>query len=220
MKSYHKSSISQKKYFIYILPFLLLITTYTAFHFLTACFGQKNGYFLGFIFYWLFWCLAIPLLLIGKKSVIDLFKLTRPVFGKRKLLNILLLIVPLIFVYSYEFPKALSHSGGMIIGASAGLSVVNAAAEEILWRGTFLRLMGANSKWFISLSSFGFAAWHFAPLTIYGNHNPGGALSFVAVSFVLGLIYCIVARDNKSILLTTASHILFDFSGLGAKIYF
>jgi membrane protease YdiL (CAAX protease family) len=208
------------KYFIYTLPFLLLISTYAAFHFFTIYFGQKTGYFLGFVFYWAFWCLTVPLIMIGKKSIIQLFKLRQPIFGQRKLKSILLLIVPLILVYSYEFPKALNQSGGMVICASIGLSVMNAAMEEILWRGTFLKLMGATSKWYIPFSSFGFAIWHFAPMTIYGNHNPGGSLSFVAAAFLLGISYSIVAKENKSILLTTISHILFDFSGLGARIYF
>jgi membrane protease YdiL (CAAX protease family) len=220
IKVYERSSILQKKYFMYLLPLLLLITTWAAFQLLTARFGQKTGYFLGFIFYWLFWCLTVPLILIGKESIIDLFKLKRPVFGKRKLLNILLLIVPLILVYSYEFPKALSNSGVIVIFASAALSAVNATAEEILWRGTFFKIMGAGSKWFIPLSSLGFATWHFAPMTIFGNHNPGGALSFVAVSFVLGIFYSWVTQNCNSILLTTLSHMLFDFSGLGARIYF
>jgi membrane protease YdiL (CAAX protease family) len=158
--------------------------------------------------------------LIGYKAIVDLFKLQKPIFGKRKLLNTLLLVIPLFLVYSYEFPKAVDHSSMTIIFASIGLSVINATSEEILWRGTFLKLMGSNSIWYIPVSSFGFAIWHFAPMTIYGNHNPGGSLSFVAVSFILGILYSGIARNNRSILLTTISHILFDFSGLGARIYF
>ena len=210
----------KKKQFLFLLPFLLLITTYTSFHFLTQYFGQKTGYFLGFVFYWLFWCLAVPILLIGKNAVIDLLKTKQPLFGKRKMLNILLLILPLILVYSYEFPKVLKLADALIIFASAGISIVNATSEEILWRGTFLKLMGENSKWYIPFSSFGFAIWHFAPLTVFTNHNPGGAFSFVLVSFLLGIIYSYVAKNTKSISMTTVSHILFDFSGLGARIYF
>lgn len=210
----------KKRYFIYIILLLVLPTTYGAFHFLTQYFGRKTGYFAGFVFYWLFWCLAIPLLFIGKESIAGLFKLRQPVLGNKKLLNMLFLTLPLVLVYSFEFPKVLKQSDAIIIFASVGLSIINATAEEILWRGTLLKLMGTNLKWYLFLSSLGFAIWHFAPLSIFSNNNPGGSLSFIAVSFVLGILYSSVARNTKSILLTTVSHILFDFAGLGARIYF
>ena len=205
---------------IYSLPFLLLLTTYYAFHLFRQIFEEKTAYFLGFVFYWLFWCIAVPLYILGTKSLTELLKARPPIFGKHKIRNIAFLVLPLIIVYCYEFPKVFIHTNFLIIVCSLGLSFINAIAEEILWRGTFLKLMGDNSKWYILFSSFGFALWHFAPLSIIGNQNPGGSLSFVAISFLLGLTYSTVSKDNKSILLTVVSHILFDFSGLGARIYF
>jgi len=213
-------AIKTKHLTIYFLPLIVLITTYNVFHQLTQYFKPKTAYFFGFVFYWLFCCITIPLLLLGSKSIKTLFKVGQPVFGRHKLRNILFLILPLAFAYSYEFPKVIVHSSSLIIMSSAGLSVINAVAEEILWRGTFLKLMGENSRWYIPFSSIGFALWHLAPLSIYGNRNPGGSLSFVLVSFLLGLLYSAVSKDTKSILFVTLSHILFDFSGLGARIYF
>ena len=209
-----------KRVAVYLIPALLLITTYLAFHFLSWQFDPKTGYFLGFVFYWSFWCVSIPLLLLGGNSVKTFFKLQRPLFGKYKIRNILFLLLPLVFAYSYEFPKALAQSNLLIIISSLALSFINAVLEEILWRGTFLKLMGVNSGLYIPLSSLGFAVWHFVPLSIFGNSNPGGSFSFVFVSFILGCLYSTVFKDTKSILLIAASHILFDFSGLGARIYF
>ncbi len=209
-----------KRVFIYLLPFVLLGTCFYAFHFLSKYFDLKTAYLLGFVFYWMFWCLTIPLILLGKASFLSLFKTPQPIFGINKIRNILLLTVPLVFVYCYEFPKALAYANTIIFVYSLGLSIINGLAEEILWRGTFLKMMGNNSKYYVTFSSFGFAIWHLAPLSIYGNHNPGGEFSFITVSFVLGVLYSLVVKDNKSILLTIVSHILFDFSGLGARIYF
>jgi membrane protease YdiL (CAAX protease family) len=107
-----------------------------------------------------------------------------------------------------------------IVAASAGLSVINAIAEEVLWRGTFFDLIGDKKYLYILWSSLGFAIWHFAPLSVFGNHHPGGSISFVAVSFILGLLYSTVVSDSKSILWTCIAHIFFDFSGLGARLYF
>ena len=49
------------------LTVFLSITTYFAFHLLTFRYGPQTGYFLGFVFYWLFWCFTIPFFLFGKK---------------------------------------------------------------------------------------------------------------------------------------------------------
>jgi len=157
---------------------------------------------------------------LGSKTWKTLFTIRQPVFGKHKVRNVLFLPAPLVFAYKYEFPKALVQSNLLIIISSLGLSLINATAEEILWRGTFLKLMGGNSNLYIPFSSFSFAVWHIVPLSVFGNHNPGGSFSFVLASFLLGLSYSAVSKDNKSIVWTILSHFLFDFSGLGTRIYF
>jgi membrane protease YdiL (CAAX protease family) len=67
--------------------------------------------------------------------------------------------------------------------------------------------------------TLGFGLWHLAPLSVIPNRAPGGSLSFVAVSVSLGLIWGWVAMRSKSILWTSVAHILFDFSGLGGRLY-
>jgi membrane protease YdiL (CAAX protease family) len=210
----------QKKRFVYVLPFVLLLTTGAAFYFLPNILGQKSGYFTGFLFYWLFWCLTVPFLMISKKGIVDLFRIDKPVFGSQQIKNIFFLLLPLIFVYSYQFPKVIHQANIIIVISSLLLSIINATAEEILWRGTFLRVLGDNSKVYVLFSSCGFAMWHFAPQIVFDNKQPGGAVSFVAFAFVLGLLFSSVAKDTKSILLTTIVHTLFDFGGLGGRVYF
>ena len=210
----------QKKRFLFILPFILLLTTSAVFYYFSKFLGKKPGYFSGFLFYWLFWCTTIPLLLIGKKSIADLFIIHQPIFGKQKIRNLIFLVVPLVFVYSYEFPIVIKHIDAIIIISSFTLAFVNATAEEILWRGIFLKIPGNDSKVYILFSSFGFAIWHFAPQIIYTNQQPGGAISFVGFAFILGLLFSAVVKDTRSIFLTIVAHALFDFGGLGGRLYF
>ena len=210
----------QKKTFVYLLPFVLLLTTSAAFYFLPNILGQKSGYFTGFLFYWLFWCLTVPFLMICKKGIVDLFKINKPLFGKHQIRNIFFLLLPLIFVYSYQFPKVINQANIIVVISSLLLSIINATTEEILWRGTFLRVLGDNAKVYVLFSSLGFAIWHLAPQVVFNNKQPGGVFSFVAFAFVLGLLLSSVAKDTKSILLTTIVHILFDLGGLGGRIYF
>ena len=209
-----------RKTSIYLLPFVLLLTTAATFYFFSEWFGKRPGYFFAFVFYWLVWCLTIPLLMIGPGGVVELYKIRKPALGKKKLRNIAFLVFPLVLVYCYEFPKVIGNANQIVIVSSAMLAVVNGTLEEILWRGTFLKIIGENSKWYVLFSSLGFAIWHFAPQIVFRNPNPGGAFSFVGVSFALGLLYSMVVKDTRSIFLTTISHILFDFSGLGGRLYF
>ena len=210
----------QKKIFLFVLPFILLITASAVFYYSPEFLEKKQAYFCGFLFYWLFWCIAIPFLLLGKKSFAGIFKIQQPVLGKHSMRNLIFLIVPLAFVYSYEFPKIIKQADTIIIIASFALALINATAEEILWRGTYLKILGKDSKAYILFSSFGFAIWHFAPQIIYSNQQPGGTVSFVAFAFVLGLLFSSVVKNTGSIFLTVITHTLFDFGGLGARLYF
>jgi membrane protease YdiL (CAAX protease family) len=126
----------------------------------------------------------------------------------------------LIFVYSYAFPDALRRANTMIILLSLVLSICNAVCEEILWRATYMHVFNGQPWFSVVFSSFGFAIWHYAPQAIVQNKHPGGAHSFVAFAFVLGLCYGYVALRQRSILLTTIAHACFDFAGLGAAFYF
>ena len=66
----------------------------------------------------------------------------------------------------------------------------------------------------------GFGLWHLAPVGVRPATYPGGAVSFVGVATLWGLIYGWVAQRNGSLRWTILSHNLLDFSGLGARVYF
>ena len=48
---------------------------------------------------------------------------------------------------------------------------------------------------------------------------PGGAWSFVLVAGIFGLGWAWLAQRSGSIRWTTLGHVLFDFGGLGARLY-
>lgn len=202
-----------------LLPLVLLATTWAAFHFFNRQFGEKTGYLSGFVFYWIFWCTIVPLIFLNKGEIKSLFAVNYSLFRRAKTLHSLCLVIPLLLAYGYAFPKAISFATIPVLLLSLLLSLVNAPLEELLWRGLYLKLFASDKRLYVICSSLGFAIWHFAPQTIFPNKAPGGQLSFVAVAFGLGLLFSIVAKNTNSILLTTISHILFDFSGLGGRLY-
>ena len=54
---------------------------------------------------------------------------------------------------------------------------------------------------------------------IFPNKSPGGQMSFVGFAFLPGVLFSEVAYNTKSILVVSICHILFDFAGLGGRIY-
>lgn len=91
--------------------------------------------------------------------------------------------------------------------------------EELLWRGLYLKLLGSDKWIYFFYSSFAFAVWHFVPQSVFPEKQPGSQLSYVAFAFVHGVLFSIVSFNSNSILLVTAAHILFDFSGMRGRIY-
>lgn len=202
-----------------VLPLILLTSTMIGFSFFSKRFGNRAGYLAGFVFYWVFWCCTVPIHYLTLKGIIALFNYDGQLFKEHLVSNVACLLLPLIFAYAYAFPKALSKATFAIVAGSFLLAFVNATLEEILWRGTYLTLAGNNQLVYMLLSSLGFALWHFAPQLIHPSKAAGGQLSFVLFAFFLGLAYSTVTYQTKSILLVCASHMLFDFSGLGARTF-
>ena len=203
-----------------VAPVVLTLTTALVFYFGRQRFGNKTGYLTGFLFYWLCWCLWLPFVEMNHDYILALLRPVAPAENKYGWLDFLCLFIPLLFAYAYAFPKALKNATTKIILVSILLSIVNASLEEILWRGLYYQWLGSSPIQYILISSVGFSIWHLSPQIIFPNSAPGGRLSFLAFAFVLGILFSIVVSNTGSIFAVIICHILFDFSGLGARIYF
>jgi membrane protease YdiL (CAAX protease family) len=104
--------------------------------------------------------------------------------------------------------------------ASALQALINASAEELLWRGTYLAVFPNSPALGYLYPTVGFAVWHYAPQVVFPSRYPGGRTSFVLSAGLFGLIWGRVASRNGSVGWSLVSHVLLDFSGLGARIYF
>ena len=130
------SSFMAKQAALLGMPPLLLRSTRFVYQRLVARFGIKRGYFGGFLFYWVFWCLLVPLWVLGgPRRLPELFRETKP--GELRQADLLFLAAPPLVGYLFAFPRALRRSNQPIILTSAVIAVANATAEEIFWRGTY-----------------------------------------------------------------------------------
>lgn len=201
-------------------PVILLVTTYLSFQQFVALLGPRLGYLGGFLFYWIVWCILLPWWILGAGGLLNLFRPIGLRLGNPAWLGALFLVIPLLLGYGYAFPRAIGQATTTIILLSAFIAVVNGSLEEILWRGVYLAAFPDNWLLGYIYPAIGFGVWHLAPQSIFPNTAPGGNLSLVLVAIVVGLMWGWVAHQTGSIFWITISHILFDFSGLGARIYF
>ena len=209
-----------RKVALLVAPWLLLASTTAVFRRLSAHLGPKRGYLGGFLFYWIFWCMLFPMWVLGARRLPALFRSRVEPSRPPSHSDLLLLALPPAVGYSLAFPRALARADEKIVLASALQALINASAEELLWRGTYLAVFPNSPALGYLYPTVGFAVWHYAPQVVFPSRYPGGRTSFVATAGLFGLIWGRVASRNGSVGWSVVSHVLLDFSGLGARIYF
>jgi uncharacterized protein len=209
-----------KRIALLVAPPLLLVTTYLAFQGFVALWGSQIGYFAGFLVYWVLWCLLFSLWILGKGGLSGLFQRAMQLQGRHNRLLLLLLIWPPLLAATTVLPAKFAQITGLVLAGSAALAVVNATLEEVLWRGAYIHVFPDSKFWGWIYPSIGFALWHIVPLSVHNNSMPGGMASYLAGALVIGLSYGWVAWRTGSIRWTVMSHVVMNFLGMGATIYF
>jgi membrane protease YdiL (CAAX protease family) len=197
-----------------LIPVMLWV--FRAFH---RRWGYPLGYLLGFVVYWVSWCIAVPVILLGGfGGVIRLFS-PFPAWSQLALKTHILLWWPLVFPCLFVFMPRARRANRVILLLSVVLGVVIGVTEEILWRGVYMRLF-PDSVWFnLVYPSLLFALWHICPQRIVPNRLPGGSVSFVVYALLLGVSYALTVYQTGSIAWATIAHSLHDTLGLGGFAY-
>lgn len=202
-----------------IIPVVLLVSMVWVYQTFSRHYGFPLGYLLGYVVYWLFWCILIPIILLGgAKPLLELF-LPFPAFGELSWKTHLLLWLPVVFPLFFMFIPRIGKTTINILVASVLIGIVIGVTEEILWRGVYMHLFPNNIWLNLIYPSVMFALWHLAPQSVVVNRMPGGAFSFVAYALVLGIFYAITVYHTKSIAWCTIAHIVHDTLGLGGFAY-
>jgi len=195
----------QKRLFLLALPVLLVPSTSAVFLGTTSGLGKAPGYWLGFLFYWLFWCLLVPRLVLGRAGFRSLLSDRTPLFNRQNWLAALLFLVVTAVTLVMYLASFLRASWTLILLA-VPCATVNGLCEEMLWRGLYVKSFPGNPWLAILYPCLGFAAWHFAPQIVFPAS--GGTPPFVLSTFFLGLAYGFIAYRTGSAKWTAVSHSL------------
>lgn len=186
------------------LPIALCLSMAGVFVLCAHWLGAEAGYLLGFVCYWVFWCLLVPSALLGKAGVAALLRGRDRLFSRpNRLAACLWLVVMLtaVFLYTGEFLRAPLS----LILVAIPMATINGVCEELLWRGLYVQAFPGNPWLAIGYPAIGFALWHLAPQTIFPAEN---VIGFVISTFFLALPYGYIAWRTGSARWTAIAHSL------------
>lgn len=209
-------SWSNEQKMLVAMPPVLVLSQIIVFQLLMHLFGDTWGYLLGYVVYWLAWCIPFSILFLPKKRS-SLWRYPKDTSPKiTHSLALVLVALPVfatgIAVFSHYAPLA----GWGIILLALLFSLINAPLEEILWRGVFPSCFPHHRFFGFLYPTVCFGLWHFAPALARDSGMEGGLLSFVGGALFMGGLWGWYAYRYKTVLPTVVSHIftnLFAFTG-------
>jgi hypothetical protein len=173
--------------------------------------GTRRGHLTGFAVYWTV-CYLLPLGLLGRTRVRALLRQpARPLPSPRWLAAAALLVPPLGAAGS-ELAPELGNADPAVVATAASVAVVNAAGEELLWRGLFVATFPDDPVRGWLWPAVGFTAWQLAPLAVLPSRR--GTLAFLAPTALIGAGLGWVAWRTQSLRWTLPPHLATDASGL------
>lgn len=201
-----------KKIALILAPILVPVSVYLVLTW-TGDLHHMVSFSLGYGLYWLGWCIAFPVWLIGwdglKKA---LARVPKP-FGKPALLGIIVLAVPIILSFLFTGPfegerDLWPESTLLMMLIAVPMSIWNGLLEEILWRGTFIKIF--PKKWILGTiyPAIGFGAWHLGPFLATEPWSLGQVSILVVGGSILGFCWNYISMKTGSIRYAAYSHIL------------
>ncbi|MGY1726321.1 type II CAAX prenyl endopeptidase Rce1 family protein [Geodermatophilus sp. SYSU D01062] len=164
----------------------------------------------GFAVYWLGWCGAFPLWVLGPRGAVRALR-----SGRRPgPLDVALLAVPVAGAVSAELWPHRHLVDREVAAVVVTTATVNAVGEELLWRGTFLGVVRDDVVRGALWPPAGFTLWHLAPQLVHPSAR--GRLPFLAAAGVVGAVSTAVAWRTGGPRGVVLPHLLTDACGVRA----
>ena len=183
----------------------------------------------GTVFYWIVWCLLFPLWVLGPRELLDVLRPVPEPWGRPRRLGALLLAIPVLMgllglfaglLPEEVFGTLLDMVPRSVLLLAVGVilvSVWNGVLEEVLWRGTFIRVFPDNRVAGYLYPAVGFGLWHLGPALGVAAFHPA-FLVIAGAGIVFGLCWGWVAWKTQSIFLAALSHVLSNMVLTGALL--
>lgn len=170
----------------------------------------RSAYNTGFAVYWLGWCAAFPLWVLRPRGVGQILgSLRRPGLAETGLLAL-----PVAGAVATELLPHRRLVDLPVGGVMVTTAVVNAVAEELLWRGTFLAQFPGDVVRGAVWPLAGFTCWHLAPQLVLPSSR--GRAAFLVGAAAVGASSTAVAWSTGGLRAVLLPHMLTDACGVRA----
>lgn len=207
---------TRRKAFLLVLPVLLIPSTALVFVSLSGWLNAELGYVLGFAFYWLVWCLLVPLHMIGGGGIVSLFKERAPLFRRSNWVAAGLFVLIVVITIIMYPPTNVVAAPARLLVVAIPVAIINGICEEVLWRGLYVRAFPENPLLGVVYPAVGFALWHISPQLVFPAQT--GIWTLVLSTFFLGISYGWISYRTSSIRWNAISHGLGGILDLGGAI--
>ena len=191
-------------------PALVPASMAALFGLLSRRLAPRTSYNIGFAVYWLGWCIAFPVWLLGPRTAARL--LTggrRPSIAEAALL--LLPVAGAVVTQLIPNRRAVTGPVGAMMICTGAL---NAVAEELLWRGVFVHEFPDDLVRGAAWPLAGFSIWHLAPQIVLPSRM--GRWQFVLGAALVGSASTFSAWRSKGLRNCLLPHIATDSCGVTA----
>lgn len=175
---------------------------YPVFQLLSASVGERLGWYLGLVVYWIFWGGLFSWFLLGPETI---FRIIKP--QRINLSLLVLVIVPIILAGIFKFTTGSNYEKSdfwvalMLVSTTIG----NGFFEELLWRGVYMVQFPLNLFFRIVWASVWFGLWHYVPSTVSSNSNAAG---LIIGSTLFGFYLSYLANRTGTIWWSIVAHVL------------
>jgi membrane protease YdiL (CAAX protease family) len=196
----------------------LIFSTAAVFHFASLAWGSDWATLVGFAFYQIVWGIVLPLILLGGKGYLNLFRVESPLFTPKNLFYILLLALTVVGAFFGYFLKGLKEYSIVVFFIGIPLATLNGFCEEVIWRGLFMQTFRKSVFLSIVYPTVLFGAWHISSELVNLNKGLLDMLPLAVIAMPLGLVYAVVARRNGSIRWVAIAHSMIGILAFGVPL--
>ncbi|MGD9379324.1 MAG: CPBP family intramembrane metalloprotease [candidate division WOR-3 bacterium] len=194
--------MSNRQKIALVTPVLLIVFMLFVYRQLAQIYGSRIAWYTGFWVYWGIWCAFFPLLIVGKRKVLELIRPRKP-----RARVLLLVAFPLLMTVMFRILSRTDYIKPNMLWTVLCISTAfgNGFFEEILWRGVYMSLFPRRIFYRMIWPAFWFALWHYAPGSVSPNSNVVG---LIVGSGLFGLYLAFLAKKTGTIWWCIVAHTL------------
>lgn len=188
----------------FIIPPLLIVFMYPIFNSLAGVLANDRiAWYLGLITYWIIWGLFFPVIIIGKKNIVELIRPKRPTKNVVLPMSIILLgaLSARLLVPGMEYEKQNVWIYILLLSTCFG----NGLFEELLWRGVYYKLYPNNIFFRMIWPCVWFGIWHYVPVSI-SNNELTGLTGMMIGPIMMGLVLSYMTKKTNTLWWSIIAH--------------